>query len=600
MPQDAFTIKHIAKSLNDILKSGKINKITQPEKEELHFFIYANGNTFKLVLNANSQNAHIGLTDAEKLSPAVPPNFCALLRKRLLGAEIMQIKQVEFERIIAIELHSICEFSESDLVLYAEIMGKYSNLILCEKGIILGALKSTPLEENNKRILFSGAKYNLPQPQNKISPFDSENVKNLVKNFYGGDVYNFSKYIFDNVLGLAYSSAEIIAQDFFNNTTKIETKNNIADAIIKTNDQIVDVNIKTSDRIAEDFAEFLKNHIDCDDLKPIVAYDNEKPVDFYCADSKFIAYDKKYFDNILTAQQAYYTLKNSIKTFLDKKKKLENAISARKKKEEKKLAILLDRKQSCNNIETNRIYGELITSNIYALKNQQEYCEVVNYYDENCQTIKIPLDKSLTPSGNAQKYYKKYNKQKRTLVAVEPQIQSVNQELDYISSIVGAINYAENVEDLTEIENELLDNETLKNRQTKTVKKIKENIIPFRKFLYNGYEILVGRNNIQNERLLKFAKDNDVWLHTQKYHSSHVIILTNGKSLKDVDQSVLLFAGELCAYFSEAKDGSKVPIDYCERKFVKKPPKTPSGFVTYTNFNSFLVTPQRHFDFEML
>ena len=222
-----------------------------------------------------------------------------------------------------------------------------------------------------------------------------------------------------------------------------------------------------------------------------------------------------------------------------------------------------------------------------------EFCQLLNYYDENCPTVKITLDKTLTPAQNAQRYFKKYNKQKRTLLALAPQKAEVESELQYINSMISSIFRAENLLDLIEIEEELKDYGLIKVENTK--KKIVKTS-PFRTFVYQSFTIYAGRNNIQNDRLLKNSSPDDLWLHTQKYHSSHVIIKTDKKSVPD---EVKLFAAELCAYFSDGKDGDKIPVDICERKFVKKPSKAKAGFVIYTDYTTLLVTPKRHAQFEL-
>ena len=268
-------------------------------------------------------------------------------------------------------------------------------------------------------------------------------------------------------------------------------------------------------------------------------------------------------------------------------------MQARRKKEEKKLALLRERENSCADMEKNRIFGELITANLYALRKGAEGCEVVNYYDENAATVRITLDKTLTPAQNAQKYYKKYNKQKRTLAAVAPQKEEAESDLDYTESMLSALSRAENMLDLTETEQELRDTGILPPEK----KKIKNApVVPFRVFAVGKFRIFAGRNNVQNDRLLREAAPDDLWLHTQKYHSSHVLIRTEGRKIPD---EVLLAAAEICACFSDAKQGNKIPVDYCQRRFVKKPPRAKAGFVTYTDFKTILADPKRHSELEI-
>ena len=563
MPQDAYTLRYIAKELNTILLGGKVNKIIQPSRDEINLIIYAGGKTHKLLMNTNASFARVGISSASRTAPTVAPNFCMLLRKHLSGATLIKVEQIEFERIIAFTFDCVGEFSRSERVLYAEIMGKYSNLILCENGIISGALKISSLQESFKRTLFPGAKYLFPQPQDKVLISDENALISLLNGFLGGDI---ARFLFERVSGISYATARLICQNY----------------------RLTDNATPFTKESAKLFAKFIQEFIFSNQTRPAILSSGSEYLDFYAVYDGGIP-----FNSVLSAQDAFYTQKETAREFGDKKRKLDSLLQSRRKKEEKKLALILERERECNNIEINKIYGELITANIYALKKGMEFCQLLNYYDENCPTVKITLDKTLTPAQNAQRYFKKYNKQKRTLLALAPQKAETESELQYINSMISSIFRAENLLDLIEIEEELKDYGLIKVENTK--KKIVKTS-PFRTFVYQSFTIYAGRNNIQNDRLLKNSSPDDLWLHTQKYHSSHVIIKTDKKSVPD---EVKLFAAELCAYFSDGKDGDKIPVDICERKFVKKPSKAKAGFVIYTDYTTLLVTPKRHAQFEL-
>ncbi|MBP5242894.1 MAG: NFACT family protein [Clostridia bacterium] len=212
MPQDAFTLRRNAFELNALLVGGKINKIIQPSKDDLLLYIYTGKSLLKLVMCANASFNRVCLTSYEKEPPLVAPNFCMLLRKHLLGAEIKKVEQVGFERILAFTLHCASDFSQTDRVLYAEIMGKYSNVILTENGVILGALKTTSLEENHKRILFPGATYALPEPQDKVNPADKAALTTLFEN--ADETADLAHFLFTRVSGVAYPTAAEIATEY--------------------------------------------------------------------------------------------------------------------------------------------------------------------------------------------------------------------------------------------------------------------------------------------------------------------------------------------------------------------------------------------------
>lgn len=545
MPQDAFTLKRVVAELNAALRGSKINKIIQPDKDEVLFYLYTNPGTVKLILSANASFARITLTKADYPVPQTAPNFCMLLRKYLTGAQLLAIEQLGFERVIALRFHCVSDFSECDRTLYAEIMGKYSNLILVENGIILGALKSTSLEDNSKRILFSGAAYTLPQPQDKVDPTDLTALTAL----FATPPEEVSEFLFQHVSGIARPTAE----------------------------HIVSVYDKQ-----KPFPEFIQAFLFGAPVTPCVKLERGVPTDFFAYEVE----GGKTFPTLSEAQDYYYTVRRTNKNFADKKRKLLSVTQAHRKKEEKRIAQILDRCAACDNLEDNRTKGELITANLYRLQRGMTHCDLPNYYDPNYATLSVALDPTLTPAQNAQAYYKKYNKQKRTLAALAPQEQEARADLDYTQSLLCAIDRAEEMTDLVEIEEELL-NAGLLRVQTK--KKRVPAVTPFRVFEAEGFRILAGRNNLQNDRLLKSVQAEDIWLHTQKYHSSHVVIVTEGRA---VPNSVLGTAAGICAYYSDGAAGNKIPVDYCKRKYVKKPPKAKAGFVIYTDYQTLLADPK--------
>ena len=557
MPQDAFTLRHIARELDQALRGGKVNKIIQPSRDEVDILFYAGGKTRKLVLNTNASLARAILSDIPRTAPDVAPNFCMLLRKHLTGATLTSVALQGFERILAFTFDCRSEFSCAERILYAEVMGKYSNLILTEGGIISGALKISSLQENFKRVLFPGVKYEPPQPQDKANPSDVAAVAAALSAFGGGDV---AEFLFNRISGLALPTCRLLA----NLLPPPPYGQNVAE-----------------------IAQRIHDFVFSDEVSPAVERIGGEAKDFHAR------FDGERYPTVNAAADVYYTERETGKAFAEKKRKLESLLLARRKKEEKKLALLREREHSCADVEKNRIYGELITANLYALKKGAEGCELVNYYDANAATVKIPLDKTLTPAQNAQKYYKKYNKQKRTLAAVLPQREEAEADLDYTQSMLSALERAENALDLAEIEEELRGAGLLPPEK----KKVKNPpAVPFRAFEKGKFRIFAGRNNVQNDRLLREAAPDDVWLHTQKYHSSHVLIRTDGRKVPD---DVLLAAAEICACFSDAKQGNKVPVDYCERRFVKKPPRAKAGFVTYTDFKTVLADPVRHAELEI-
>lgn len=544
MPQDAFTLRLNALELSDALSGGRINKINQPAREEISIVIYTGKRTVKLSLNANASDCGVYFSEDEKENPLVAPNFCMLLRKHLQGAQIMDITTVGFERIIAIRLHCISDFSECERILYAEIMGKYSNLLLTENEIILGALKTTAADENCRRLILPGAKYVFPAPQDKVNPADEAALAALCSRPEG----DLAHFLFTRVAGLAPCTAEDIAAAYQGG----------------------------------DLAAFVRGYLFSDEISPCVLENNGNVVDFFARRHAGAIP----FDTLSAAQAYFYAKKRAKNTLEGTRRKLLSAVSQAKKKQEKRLAQIAEKQRSAADAETVRLKGELLTANLYALSRGMTSCELVNYYDESGAKIKISLDAQLTPSQNAQAYFKRYQKQKRTLDALAPQEAETRRELSYLESLLPLLSSAENTQDLKAAEEELMSEGLIKAPPVRRGGK-KPTEIPFRTFERDGFTVYAGRSNIQNDRLVRMSAPNDLWLHARNLHSAHVVIRTQGRK---VPKDVLDFAAGVCAKFSAA-GGSKIPVDCCPVKNVRKPKGSKAGFVTYSDFETVLGDP---------
>ncbi len=571
MPQDAFHIRRLATELNTLLKGGRINRISQVNKDELTFIVYTGRTTVKLILSANASNARVCLSATEKEPAPVAPNFCMLLRKHLQGAEILDVRQHAFERIVELTLHCTSDFSECDRVLHCELMGKYSNIVLSEKGVILGALKTTALESENHRLLLAGVRYEYPAPQDKISPFDGAGMRSRMESFLvthpeGYDREGLSLFVFDNVAGLALPTARELVRRCCEENGGVDILSEGASRPLWT---------------------FVGEFCESEPNAPCLKVADGKYLDFFA----FPVVGGAEMPSLCKAEDEFYTSRETKKGFEDKKRKLETAVKNLKKKQTKKLQETLERLKDAERAEEYRVKGELITANLYRIEKGMKEVEVENWYSPDCEKIKIALDTTMPPSKNAQRYFKTYNKYKRAKEILTPMLEREEVEIDYTDSVGAAIAAAETELDLKEIEAELIEMGLLRAPKERAGGKKKEAPVPFREYEHNGMRIYAGRNNIQNDRLLRLASPDDIWLHTQKYHSSHVIIVTDGGQVSD---ETLLYAAEICAYYSDGKDGDKIPVDYCKRKFVKKPSKSKAGFVTYTEYKTILVKPNAH------
>ena len=558
MPQDAFHIQRLAKELNTELAFGKVNRVSQIDKDELTLIIYTGKRAVKLILSTNASNARVCLSETEKEPAPIAPNFCMLLRKHIVGAQVLSVKQHEFERIIEIELHCTSDFSDCNRTLICELMGKYSNIVLVENGVILGALKTSSLDDNLRRILFSGARYEYPAPQEKISVFDKAGMRSLIESYRSShgeitDLDDFARFLFENVSGFAYPTLRELVKTL--GVDGLEQKLPVA----------------------------------CEELicNPCVVYEQGKPVDFFA----FAVENGQPREKLYMAEDEFYYYRESKKGFDDKKRKLEASLRGIRKKQAKRIQDVLERLKESENADQNRIKGELLTANLYRLEKGMKSCTLENWYEPDCPQIKIQLDELLSPQKNAQKYFKTYNKQKRAKEILTPMLKNEQAESEYLDSVASSIALAESMQDFKEVEEELIAIGLLRAPKERAGAKKKQVETPFREYEYKGFRIFAGRNNLQNDRLLRLASPNDLWLHTQKYHSSHVIIERDNKEIPD---EVLLYASEICAYYSDGQTGDKIPVDYCERKFVKKPSKAKAGFVVYTDYKTILVTPNSH------
>lgn len=548
MPQDAFTIGYVAKELDAALAGGRVSKIVQPSRDTLLFIIYTRNGSLKLEICLCAKGCRINLTQSDAPAPKTAPGFCMLLRKHLQNAAVTAAVQTGFERIVRLDFDCTSEFERQKLSLYAELMGKYSNAVLVKDGMILGALKTAAIGENTRRVLFTGVKYAPPAPQDKIAPDDLAALKEAFKGVYG----DRAKFIADRVTGVAYATALDMVETYGESLT------------------------------ADDVHAYLCGG----EAAPCVTLCGGEPTDFKVrsASSK-----KQPYESVLAAQTAYYAFVTQKQAFEDGRRKLLAALSSALKKQEKKLAAIEKKLAECRDTDECRLKGELITANLYAIARGADSFEAVNYYDEAGGTVKIALDRRLSPADNAQRYYKRYAKLKRTAENVTAQKREADKTVDYLNSIRAHICLAESLCDLEETQEELKSLGLMKEAQE--TKKREVRLSPFREYLSQGFRIAAGRNNLQNDRLFKSLSSADIWLHTQKYHSAHVGIFTEGKPVPD---AVLGVAAEICAYYSDGRAGSKIPVDYTLKKFVKKPSGAPAGFVVYTDYKTVLADPDAH------
>ena len=556
MPQDAFTLRYLCEELNGIFKGGKINRIVQPKADETVLSVYTKSGLKKLLLGVDPACPRIGITETESY-PAVPsPNFCMLLKKHILSATVKNISLVWFDRIVKIELIPSAEFFDSpEKSLYVELMGRYSNVILTENGKVLGGNRGINFLDNNVRPLIAGLKYTLPPVGDKKEPKDP-----VLKEIFNDTSSITAENLCKNVQGLAISTAQEIVLSF--DTSKI-----------------------CGSDCGEKFYEHLNNYVYNTVPHPCVLCSEGHIIDVCVYPYKSLAGTFLEYPALYVAEDVYFTEKSAAKDFKNLKDKLSGIVSAGIKKAKKRLSAVTARIKDAESAEENRLKGELILANVYKLKGGEKQAEFDNYYDGT--KITVTLDERLSPALNAEAYYKKYNKQKRAFLSLAPQKDGAEAELNYLESVESEISLSIGIDDLKAVEEELTLSGFIRKPQTKKSKKVEETVKPRTYDIY-GFTVKVGKNNVENDKVTFTAKPTDLWLHAKTYHSSHVIIETNGKKPPD---KVIVAAAEVCAYYSKGRDGGKTEIVYCERKFVKKPKKSPLGFCTYSDFKSITVEP---------
>ncbi|MDK8277229.1 NFACT family protein [Peptostreptococcus anaerobius] len=576
MAFDAIVVNSLARELNEMLEGTKIDKVYQSEKDEVCLKIRAGKDNYKLVLSASPSHPRVYIADNyEKQNPKKAPVFCMTLRKHIQSGVIAGVVQVGFERIIRIAIDSYDELREKTRkYLYVEIMGKHSNIILVHdtENRILDSIKRVPPSVSRLRQILPGMAYELPPVQDKINPMANIDRQELIDRIRSCDMQIF-KAIYSNILGLSPTVAREICYrlDIDKSMSSLEIGDGEIDRIIK------EINLM-----------FGKLELGQAYPNMIIDQKRDKIVEF--SSIKLNQYEdltEINFDRVSQAIESYYISK-------DIKDRINQRASAMKKS----LQIKLDRvnnkikKQNQELLESEkaddyRVKGELLTSYIYMVQKGMEEVELDNFYDNNSK-IRVSLNKNLTPSENAQRYFKKYNKMKNASEEISKQIKINLEESEYLENSLLAIENCDNDKDLNEIREELIREGYIKSYRMPK-KDIKPNTQYLKYMSSGGNLIMVGKNNKQNDYLtLRLADNEDLWFHTKNIPGSHVVLKCAGKKVLDEE---ILEAATLAAYYSKAKMSANVPVDYTIKKHVKKPSGAKPGMVIYETNKTAYVTP---------
>ncbi|MBU5211003.1 NFACT family protein [Heyndrickxia oleronia] len=558
MSFDGLFTRAMTKELADILKGGRINKIHQPYKNEMIMIIRANGKNHKLILSAHPSYARIQLTKEQHENPQEPSMFCMLLRKHLEGYLIEDIYQTELDRVVIFEIKGRNEIGDiSYKQLYIEIMGRHSNIILVDKdrNMILDSIKHVPPAVNSYRSILPGQTYIAPPKQDKLNPLSaSEDDILRTLDFNSGKI---DKQIVEHFSGMS----PLLAKEIVHNAG-LANRVTIPQAFLSIMNE-------------------LKQH----KYLPSITSSTTKEA-FYLLPITYLEGEVKSFETISEMLDRYYFGKAERDRVKQQGHELERFIKNEKEKNESKIEKLKTTLIDAKNADQYQLYGELLTANLHLVKKGMEQIEVVNYYDEHAKTVNISLDPRKSPSANAQAYFSKYQKAKNAIGIVQEQIDKAAVEIQYFERLMQQMESA-SPKDIEEIRTELAEEGYIKLRQKRGTKNKAQKLTVEAYSSSDGTEILVGKNNKQNDYLTnKLAARDEIWLHTKDIPGSHVVIRS-----KNPSEETLLEAANLAAYFSKAKDSSSVPVDYTKVRNVKKPNGAKPGFVIYEQQQTVYVTP---------
>ncbi len=573
MALDGILLNLAKKEILDGAQFGRVEKIHQPSREELVIHLRTKSGAKKLLLSVRANSPRIHFTQHAPENPATPPMFCMLMRKRLVNASLVDIRQSELDRVLYIDFDATNEIGDRvKLTLSIEIMAKHSNIILFdEEGKIIDALKRVDLSQSTVRQILPGFRYTSPPPQNKLNILEhsTENIISQIKTF---ETKTLSSAILSSLQGVSPLTSRELAGEF--------------------TEHFVD---EVSDTGFENLKYKIDNLIQIVETGNATAFmlkdETGKPVDFSFMPikqygTKYTSEEKSSFSELL---DEFYFECDRLDRTRQKAQDLVKFLGSAIARISKKISLQQAELKQCADREQLRISAELINANLYRLEKGAAFYDLKNYYDEN-RPIRIKADPAKTPAANAQKYFKDYRKTKTAEAMLTELIEQGQNDLQYLETVADSLDRASTQAEIEEIRNELVVSGFMKFKKKNNQKQTKL-LPPMEYMTTDGFRVLVGRNNMQNDKLsLKTASKSDMWLHTQKFPGSHVIIISDNKEISD---DAIVEAAEIAAYHSKARDAKLVPVDYTYVKHLKKPQGAPPGKVIYHVYYSVNVTPNK-------
>lgn len=568
MPMDGFTLSFLQNELRDTLLGGRVDKVTQPERDALVLLIRSGAN-YRLLLSANANQARAQLTGHSYENPSEPPMFCMLMRKHLLGSRITEVRQLSGDRILTISFDCRDEMGDPvQKTLYLEIMGRHSNLTLVNQdNIIIDAIRHVNSDMSRVRTVLPGGRYQLPPQPDKLTP--DTLCACALRERLAPLGCSISKGLMETVAGMA----------------KVCAKEVCAQAGLSADTPISELELSV---IAPKLAAVLSGRAP----NPVTLYDEAgMALDFF--PFPYLSYAAKLqkpMPSLCAAMDAYYLGRDLRIRMQQRSAGLQKHVKSALERTEKKKAIMLDTLRQSDQTEQNRVYGDLLTANLHRIGKGAQTVTVQNYYDPACPEVTIPLSARLTPAQNAQAYYKKYRKAKVAEQYAREQLGGIERDLMLLENALEDLEKCETGTDLAEVRYVLTQNGFLRpDASQRKVKKMQEGK-PHRFTAPDGTVIEVGKNSLQNDRLTLHARGNETWLHAQNIPGSHVVIRTEDEP----SDETLLYACKLAVYYSKGRNHPQQAVDYTRRKYVKKAAGSPAGLVTYTNFKTAIIglTPE--------
>lgn len=574
MALDGAYLHFIAHEIESII-GARVDKVFQPSKEELVIVFRAKSGNVRLLISADASSPRLHFTELTLENPASPPMFCMLMRKHIGSGRLIKVEQSGMDRVLTLYFEGINELGDlavSRLVI--EIMGRHSNIILVnEKGTVVDSIKRVPNDISSVRMIIPGITYTTPPPQDKLNLLNAD-IDEVMARFSETHASDISKALMTVIEGLS----PLLSREISHLATKGQdiSKESMSDFY--------------KERLKNELIALRERLASCEGDFTVVVDDSKKIRDFTFMDiaQYGVSIEKTKYSSACALIDSFYANRDRVSRMKQRSHDLLKLLMNTYERIEKKLSLQKQELLECADRDKLRVFGDLINSNLYRIEKGQGSVTLENFYEEGSPEVKIKLDKRLTPQQNAQKYYSEYKKAATAEAILGELMEKSRQELIYIDSVFDAVSRTEGESELLEIRQELAEQGYIRLPKAKQNKMLKAQP-PIKYMSEDGFSILCGRNNKQNDKLsMKYAKNQDLWLHTQGIAGSHVIIESEGKEISDL---AITQAAMIAAYNSKGRDSAQVAVDYTYIKHVKKPNGAKPGMVIFTDYYTAYVTP---------